>query len=892
MSVTVQDLDNEIKTRVERYLTEILTSLGLSELTLSPICAHVIQEGARLLNEKKAEQSVLSSSIIFVTAMLFGIGLASEGLPVPEADDGDELIRLQSWGLALRSNYGPAVEMLVDSLFATEPVPARNLFEHLEQEPLSEIRIGPGLARALTVEAGLGPITTPGLLVRVVRDDGSGIAQRLRESGLEVLAEPLLEKDGEAQDAPGAPRGPKAHPSGRHARMFREAEEDELVLGARDYAKAIATVLRAAKGEFTFALFGRWGSGKTTLISQLKPLLQDASYYREAIGVSHETKELYARRSYRVVVHNAWKYRSRPEAWVYAYKSLADEAARGFWPMGRLLLAIRTSVYRRGIWPIVGGLIMLALVALPLTAKLQLAVLGLSVAGFSTLVYFGAVTTSVSGKVRALFAKHLRLTQVDGRLGMLALIGDDVRALLAGWTARVSGDDEDRCEHEFPPGRLVLPLLAIATIAALWAAGLIRSAMLVPKDSNSEVLTLLIPTEWTQAIGPLQNIKPGPPSMGEWIVFGLWSLLALVMLALPWLWRWGCPNRVLMVIDDLDRCSASEMLDVIEGMKLLVDDSTVNRRLQVLMLVDESVLDHAIASRYATMIEERVSDLEGDARKLARARARENVITEQNEKLFACYLRIAPLSASDVEEVVTSLAGREQRQRDLVAAQDLVRQARATAKSAEGRYQRIRRGFWRLEDVPARWIDKSRWGDLRGQLPNPISRVMIAAIQNSPADIRRAIVVTARSLSRTQETPEERLRIHPEVVREREEAAKAVEAAEAQLRAVDPHVDQHPLSIEPLFEDADVRFNTAEVQELRDLVPSFLEELQRQPSPRLIRVLLFKIQLCRLLLQLRYPYEHDERTVGAILDAFSAASKPSRSADPEGVAIRIARQVI
>jgi energy-coupling factor transporter ATP-binding protein EcfA2 len=875
MSVTVQNLSDETRSQVEPHLNQIFESSDVGDLALSPICAHVFLESARLLKEKKAEQGILSSSTIFLTAMLFSLRLAEEGLPDAEEGPGEELVGLQNWGLALHDSYREATQLLVGSLFATRPVPARNLFENLTEEPPSEIRIGPGLARTLNAAVESNVLTTPSLLLRLARDEESGIARRLREWSFEELTQPLLERDKRAPGPTDPLPSPEVRQSGRHARMFREAEEDELVLGVRDYAKAIATVLRVAKGEFTFALFGRWGSGKTTLVTQLEPLLRDAKSYQRAIGAPDGFGEHYARRSYRVVMHNAWKYRSRPEAWVYAYKSLAVEASRSFGPMGRPLLALRTSVYRRGIWPIAGSLMLLGLMALPLTAKLQLAVIALSLAGFSTLVYLGAVTTSVSGKVRALFAKHLRLTQVDERLGMLALIGDDVRALLAGWTKPLRGDDEDRSRRDFLPGRLVLPLLAILSVAALWAYGLLRSHLPVPKESNEEILTGLTPAGWAEAIGPLANVKPGPPSTGEWFVFGLWCLLAFGMLALPWLWRWGRPNRVLMVIDDLDRCTASEMLDVIEGMKLLVDDSTVNRRLQVLMLVDESVLDHAIAARYAAMIEERVSDLEGDARKLAREKAREEVIIEQNEKLFACHLRLAPLSRNDVEEVVARLAGREQRLRDLEAARKQLRQAQAAAETAERSYQSVLSGQWEQ-------MSQGSPGGPDGSRPRFGEKEFLMNAE-----------IADRNMRRYQQTPEERIQDRPEVVQARDEAARAVDAAVEGLRAVDPEASPElEGSAAPIFDDADVRFTASEIQDLRRQVPPFLEALNRQPSPRAIRILLFKVQLCRLLLQLRYPGEPSERTVVAILDAFKTVADSSKPSGPARVATTIARQVI
>lgn len=513
----------------------------------------------------------------------------------------------------------------------------------------------------------------------------------------------------------------------------------------------------------------------------------------------------------------------------------------------------------------------LALIAIPFTAKVQLLVLALSVFGFWSMLYLGAVTTSVSAKVRTLFAKHLRLTQVDERLGMLALIGDDVRALLAAWTIGMPGEARERAERDFPPGRFVLPMLAVGAVAALWLIGLLPAS---PADGGQGSVSDLIPVQWAEAFGLLQDGRPGPVFF-HWLLFGLWLALVFAMLALPWLVKHGRPNRVLMVIDDLDRCTASEMLDVIEGMKLLVDDSTVNTRLQVMMLVDESILDHAIALRYASLIKERASGLEDDALKTARAKARNEVIIEQNEKLFACHLRLAALAAEDVEQVVVSLAGREQRQRDLKAARDQLLQAQEEARAAEDAYQRVANGV--PEYVPEVFQGTAGPG--------------LARAVQSPEERAKSAEIAARNIRRAQQSRDERLRDHPDVEAQRDRTARALAEAESQLRAASQQGSEAMAPAEPLFGEADVRFTTAEIEDLRGLVPAFLATVGRRPSPRAIRILLFKIQLCRLLLQLRHPQEHRGRTVAEIMRALERATAPLPPM-PETAAIRIARQVI
>ena len=131
---------------------------------------------------------------------------------------------------------------------------------------------------------------------------------------------------------------------GRHPKIVREASLDELGLNVGDYANALATILRVSEGEFSFALFGKWGSGKTTLLKLLTPILEDPSEYRK--NVLTPATETYADLRYKVVVHNAWKYRSPPEAWIYLYKSLATAVAGSTGPLERWALALRAATGR------------------------------------------------------------------------------------------------------------------------------------------------------------------------------------------------------------------------------------------------------------------------------------------------------------------------------------------------------------------------------------------------------------------------------------------------------------------------------------------------------------------------------------------------------------------
>ncbi|MET4121079.1 hypothetical protein ABIB85_007509 [Bradyrhizobium sp. JR1.5] len=106
-------------------------------------------------------------------------------------------------------------------------------------------------------------------------------------------------------------------------------------------------------------------------------------------------------------------------------------------------------------------------------------------------------------------------------------------------------------------------------------------------------------------------------------------------------------------------------------------------------------------------------------------------------------------------------------------------------------------------------------------------------------------------------------------------------------------------SIEPVtkpteapFETGDVRFSDEEIERLCGFMPGYFRSIKRRPSPRSIKALLFKLQLARLLMQLRYPEGRDEEArLNELLKAFTleAVNAPREN---ESAHTLIARQVL
>ncbi len=808
-------------------------------------------------------------------------------------EPGGELQRLEAWGSTLTGNHSRQLDELIREFYAEKPSPSMNPFERLPPlEMVSDVEIGPGLLRVLETLTAFRVVRITDIVLRSIEEPTTGLAERIKDRDLGALISALK-------------TGTKAS-MGRAPHMKREAEKDELALNVNDYAEALATILRAAKGEFTFALFGPWGSGKTTITGLLKSILQPQQNDNPTNSASRDTKGQFR---YEVAIHNAWKYRTPPEAWIYVYKSLADCAASNLGPFGKFMLAVRASHIRNGLWPLVGALSALALLLIPIGATLQLAAIATSLVGVGAVTQIAAISPKVQAKVRELFVKHARLTSSPESLGMLALVGEDIRALVAARTV------DDGASPIDAGGAIGLPLVALFFVAVVWCVG-------IAYPGPQPGVILMIPELLSSALR-LLGVNPSQAwceaecvELTSWATWAGWIILSLGMTIGPWLLMSAkSPNRMLLVVDDLDRCTSDEMLDVIENMKLLVDDPSLSERLQILMLVDERMLGLAIAERYRLLIEQRTIEL--GAVPLAGSIAREEIIAEQKEKLFACHLRLANLQDSEVGAVVSSLSSSDlapyrqrareselaRRREQLEDERNKAAEADKSKRALDNEYDALVKGEYHEEAL----IDVD--GPSTRQVPRAVRQTIPDAIMPPTAEERKWRIeenerIKARNARRRQESdlsPEERLNFNPDLVSRRQKATE--EAEERRKRLADMEADFSERRSEitpPPFTDSDVRFTSDEVDDLERLVPDYFRTIRRRPSPRAVRMLLFKIQLFRLLVQTRLPGRSiDSFSIKKILGAFEKAALGDEPAHAdtgqekaEDEMVSIAKQVI
>ncbi|RXH31120.1 hypothetical protein XH99_10985 [Bradyrhizobium nanningense] len=397
---------------------------------------------------------------------------------------------------------------------------------------------------------------------------------------------------------------------GSELHVAREAGSEERCLNVDDYAAALAELFsRADAGEFCFAVYGHWGRGKTFLMKCTEEVLSKLN------------------KAYRVIRFSAWKYPTAPEVWVHLYETIAKEAFDKPWSVAYPNI-IRTSIISRGGWGLLRAYGLFAIGLVPFFSRLGFAAEVLDTAlllvGLTGVIWLWSVIHGVQRTGARLAKEYLSPARHAEKLGLQATIGADLQALLAGWM----------------PGKS----LPRAFVMGYWA---ITCIVLIGTFLRLTELGSL--AMWRELWG-WANVF-GWSQWGAGIVDIALAILAFILF--DWIQSGGqSPQRILLIVDDLDRCAPQHLLSVMESIKLLIEEPQISCRLQAAMLVEEEILKHAIFEKYGALADPRRSE----ALKLSYTADR--LMRENIEKLFTASLRLPQLSKDDLRAVIRAFAGR------------------------------------------------------------------------------------------------------------------------------------------------------------------------------------------------------------------------------------------
>lgn len=107
-------------------------------------------------------------------------------------------------------------------------------------------------------------------------------------------------------------------------------------------------------------------------------------------------------------------------------------------------------------------------------------------------------------------------------------------------------------------------------------------------------------------------------------------------------WLGNKNKSVLLFIDDIDRCSEDKIIQVVDALKVMLDDQVINKKIVVVAAIDERILKRAIEFKYRNITKDQK---DGDGLSSA------GLMQEYMDKLFLCGLRLGNLTNSEIVEI-------------------------------------------------------------------------------------------------------------------------------------------------------------------------------------------------------------------------------------------------
>ena len=221
-----------------------------------------------------------------------------------------------------------------------------------------------------------------------------------------------------------------------------------------------------------------------------------------------------------------------------------------------------------------------------------------------------------------MFKKFIFLNKFSEKLGLQALLGKELKFLLLGMF------NKSKQSKKSSVVGIILYIISIVTLnfSLFWGLN---------KENSIDFL------------GEFTDLALFPNSATLITISIIINILSVVI---P-LWLFLTKNekkRALLVVDDLDRVTPDEMLDIIESLKLFLEDEEIGQVLQIVMIFEESAFKTALSNKYARLINEKNnSDNCKDHF--------ERIFNENMQKLFIAHLTLPPLSQSECIEYSSSL---------------------------------------------------------------------------------------------------------------------------------------------------------------------------------------------------------------------------------------------
>lgn len=111
-------------------------------------------------------------------------------------------------------------------------------------------------------------------------------------------------------------------------------------------------------------------------------------------------------------------------------------------------------------------------------------------------------------------------------------------------------------------------------------------------------------------------------------------------------WVPGDNKKILLFVDDIDRCETSKIVKLIDGLRIILDNPEIHKRLVIITAIDEKILKESIEQKYPNIIKEDKKDL----------------FQEYLEKIFIIGIKLNDLNQSEVAEYLSKLIPKREKE--------------------------------------------------------------------------------------------------------------------------------------------------------------------------------------------------------------------------------------
>ena len=107
-----------------------------------------------------------------------------------------------------------------------------------------------------------------------------------------------------------------------------------------------------------------------------------------------------------------------------------------------------------------------------------------------------------------------------------------------------------------------------------------------------------------------------------------------------WLPTISNKEKIILFVDDIDRCNIEQIISIVDGLRVILDNKEIHTRLLIITAIDEEILRQALSHKYSTITDEATIKL---------------MYKEYLEKVFIIGIKLNQLEDDEIEEFLTKI---------------------------------------------------------------------------------------------------------------------------------------------------------------------------------------------------------------------------------------------